>query len=106
LNSFEGEVSCEVTQASSKFRCNMLGESGDRLVRSLSLSRGLSSSRVVLENRSNRFADQFGDWFCECFSQGVFLGTSSGNKFPFGRRSSVQVSLSFEFVCSSFGSLS
>jgi diphthamide synthase (EF-2-diphthine--ammonia ligase) len=33
-NSFEGEVVHEVTQASPKFRCNPLGESGDRVMQS------------------------------------------------------------------------
>jgi hypothetical protein len=51
-----------VTWASLMFHCNPYGELGDRLVESLSLARGLSSSRVVLEKSVwYDLGDLFGD---------------------------------------------
>jgi hypothetical protein len=55
------------------------------------------------QNRSDRFGDRFGGQFGQRLGQGVFFGRSSGNKFPFVEEALVQVSSSFEFVCSSLG---
>jgi hypothetical protein len=53
-NSFEREVVHEVTQASPKFRCNPLGEWGDRVMQSWGLTHCSCFSHSVWGGRSKR----------------------------------------------------
>jgi hypothetical protein len=73
-NSFEGEVVHEVTQASPKFRCNLLGDSGDRVMQSCGLTRDSCFSRSVWGGQSNFVGRRVG----------LIAPGSSGESFDFG----------------------